>query len=97
MYWTGIVLLHGKILTLLLFLGERCGDECNCRGPSSFIPPSEVSKPTLALTVIVDSAYLHAGFPRQRMGPSNKNYASYYLDSAHSCVTVYYHNLAVKA
>ena len=65
------------------------------RGPSSFIPPSEVSKPTP--TLIVDSTYLHAGVPRRRMGPSNKNYASYFLDSAHSCVTVYYHNLALKA
>ena len=65
------------------------------RGPSSFIPPSEVSQPTPTLTK--DSAYLHAGVPRQRLGPSNKNYASYFLDSAHTCVTVYYHNLALKA
>ena len=45
------------------------------RGPSSFIPPSEVSKPTPTLTK--DSAYLHAGAPRQRMGLSTKNKASY--------------------
>ena len=65
------------------------------RGPSSFIPPSEVSKPTPTLTK--DSSYLHAGVPRRRVEPSNKNYASYSIDSAHSCVTVYYHNLALKA
>ena len=41
------------------------------RGPSSFIPPSEVSKPTPTLTI--DSAYLHAGVPRQRVEPNNQN------------------------
>ena len=41
------------------------------RGPSSFIPPSEVSKPTPTLTV--DTTRLHAGVPRQRVDPSTQN------------------------